>query len=61
MGVEERATLAATASPAEASGGSSCGGGKLIADPGDTRQPCWLERRQALSYMDAVLARAIHV
>jgi hypothetical protein len=21
-------------------------------DPDDTRQPCWLERRQALSYME---------
>ena len=30
---------------------------QLIADPDDTRQPCWLERRQALSYMEAVLDR----
>ena len=28
-------------------------------DPGDTRQPCWLERRQALSYMEGVLQRSI--
>ena len=26
-------------------------------DPDDTRQPCWLEDRQALSYMEGVLAR----
>jgi hypothetical protein len=26
-------------------------------DPDDTRQPCWLEERQALSYMQAVLDR----
>jgi hypothetical protein len=30
---------------------------QLVADPDDTRQPCWLERRQAISYMDAVLDR----
>jgi hypothetical protein len=28
-------------------------------DPDDTRQPCWLERRQALSYMEGVLQRSI--
>ncbi len=27
-------------------------------DPNDTRQPCWLERRQALSYMDGLLQRS---
>jgi hypothetical protein len=26
-------------------------------EPEDTRQPCWLERRQALSYMEAALRR----
>jgi hypothetical protein len=26
-------------------------------DPDDTRQPSWLEERQALSYMQGVLAR----
>jgi hypothetical protein len=30
---------------------------QVIADPDDTRQPCWLERRQALSYMDDMLDR----
>jgi len=30
---------------------------QLVADPEDTRQPCWLDRRQALSYMEAVLDR----
>jgi hypothetical protein len=30
---------------------------QLTADPDDTRQPCWLERRQALSYMEAMLDR----
>ena len=30
---------------------------QLCADPDDTRQPCWLERRQALSYMEAELDR----
>jgi hypothetical protein len=34
---------------------------QLVDDPDDTRQPCWLERRQALSYMEAVLDRAVHV
>jgi hypothetical protein len=28
-----------------------------LADPDDTRQPCWLERRQAISYMEGVLQR----
>jgi hypothetical protein len=28
-------------------------------DPDDTRQPCSLERRQALSYMERVLQRSI--
>lgn len=28
-------------------------------DPDDTRQPCWLERQQALSYMEGVLQRSI--
>ena len=28
-------------------------------DPEDTRQPCWLERRQALSYMQGVLQRNV--
>lgn len=27
-------------------------------DPEDTRPPCWLERRQALSYMDGLLQRS---
>jgi hypothetical protein len=26
-------------------------------DPDDDRQPCWLKKRQALSYMDGVLSR----
>ena len=30
---------------------------QLIADPDDTRQPCWLERCQAVSYMEAMLDR----
>jgi hypothetical protein len=30
-----------------------------LADPDDTRQPCWLERPQALSYMEGVLQRSI--
>ena len=30
---------------------------QVIADPDDTRQPCWLERRQAVSYKEAVLDR----
>jgi len=30
---------------------------QLVAEPDDTRQPCWLERRQALSYMEGVLDR----
>ena len=30
---------------------------QVIADPDDTRQPCWLERRQAVSYMDDMLDR----
>jgi len=29
----------------------------LVADPDDTRPPCWLERRHALSYMHAVIDR----
>ena len=29
-----------------------------VSDPDDTRQPCWLERRQALSYMEGVLQRS---
>jgi hypothetical protein len=28
-----------------------------LEDPEDMRQPCWLERRQALSYMEAFLER----
>jgi hypothetical protein len=27
------------------------------ADPDDTRKPSWLQRRQALSYMEGVLVR----
>jgi hypothetical protein len=30
-------------------------------DPDDTRQPCWLEKRQALSYMEGVLERGTGV
>jgi hypothetical protein len=30
---------------------------QLIADADDTRQPSWLERRQAVSYMDDMLNR----
>ncbi len=30
---------------------------QLIADPDDTRQPCWLERRQAIRYMEDMLDR----
>jgi hypothetical protein len=30
-----------------------------IADPDDIRQPCWLERRQALGYMAAMLQRGV--
>jgi hypothetical protein len=30
---------------------------QVIADPDDTRQPCWLERGDALSYMDDMLHR----
>ena len=32
---------------------------RLIADPSDTRQPCRLERGQALSYMEGVLQRNV--
>jgi hypothetical protein len=32
---------------------------QLVDDPDDTRQPCWLERRQALFYMEGVLQRSI--
>jgi hypothetical protein len=31
---------------------------QLVDDPDDTRQPCWLEERQALSYMGDVLNRS---
>jgi len=31
---------------------------QLVANPEDTRQPCWLERRQAVSYMRDALQRA---
>jgi hypothetical protein len=30
---------------------------QLTADRDDTRQPCWLERREALLYMDLMLHR----
>jgi hypothetical protein len=30
---------------------------QLVDDQDDTRQPCWLERREALSYMEGVLQR----
>jgi len=30
---------------------------QLLDHPDDTRQPCWVERRKALSYMEAVLDR----
>jgi hypothetical protein len=32
---------------------------QLVDDPEDTRQPCWLERRQALSYMEVFLQRSV--
>jgi hypothetical protein len=32
---------------------------QLVDDPADTRQPCWLERRQALSYMQDALERGV--
>jgi hypothetical protein len=34
---------------------------QLVAGPDDTRQPCWLERRQALNYMAGVLDRLVVV
>jgi hypothetical protein len=30
---------------------------QLVDDPDDTRQPCWLERWQAISYMQGLLRR----
>jgi hypothetical protein len=56
--VEKRATAAGYTLARRSLKGELVWWWQLIADPDDTRQPCWLERRQALSYMEAVLDRA---
>jgi hypothetical protein len=55
--VEERAEAAGYRLARRSLRGQLAWWWQLIVDTDDTRQPCWLERRQALSYMEAVLDR----
>jgi hypothetical protein len=55
--VEERATAAGYRLARRSLRGQLVWWWQLLADPDDTRQPCWLERHQALSYMQGVLER----
>jgi hypothetical protein len=59
MDVEDRATTAGYRLAQRSLNGQVVWWWQLVADPDDTRQPCWLERRQALSYMEGVLQRSI--
>ena len=58
MGVEARATAAGNQLAQRSLNGKLVWWWQLPADPDDTRQPWWLERRQALSYMEGVLQRS---
>jgi hypothetical protein len=55
--VEERATAAGYRLARRSLKGQLVSWWQLVADPGDTRQPCWLEQRQAVSYMEDMLDR----
>ena len=58
MDVEERATAAGYRLSRRSLNGQLVWWWQLVDDPDDTRQPCWLEQRQALSYLQGVLKRA---
>jgi hypothetical protein len=58
MGVEARATTAGYRLAQRSLKGQLVWWWQILDDPDDTRQPCWLERRQALSYMEGVLQRS---
>ena len=55
--VEERAEVAGYRLARRSLRGQLVWWWQLMSDPDDTRQPCWLEQRQALSYMEGVLDR----
>ena len=57
MDVEDRAATAGYRLAQRRLNGRLVWWWQLFADPEDTRQPCWLERRQAISYMQGVLRR----
>jgi hypothetical protein len=57
MDVEEHATVAGYRLAQRSLKGKLVWWWQLLADPDDTRQPCWLERRQGLSYMEGALDR----
>jgi hypothetical protein len=59
MDVEERAATAGYRLARRTLNGQLVWWWQLITDPEDTRQPCWLERRQAVSYMQGFLQRII--
>jgi hypothetical protein len=51
MGVEVRATAAGYRLAQRSLNGQLVWWWQRLDDPDDTRHPCWLERRQAISYM----------
>ena len=57
MNVEECATAAGHRLSRRSLNGQLVWWWQLVDDPDDTRQPCWLEKRQALSYMEGMLDR----
>ena len=59
MDVEVRATAAGYRLAQRNLNGQHVWWWERLDDPDDTRQPCWLKRRQAISYMEGVLQRSI--
>jgi hypothetical protein len=59
MDVEARATTAGYRLAQRSLRGQLVWWWQNLADPDDTRHPCWLERPQAISYTEGVLQRTI--